>query len=109
MLRPMILKDSFDFMDKRNGPEITKENNHPNDSIGQIEEESAFGQEGDEPPYPFGQKKRNYEKEEKPKAKGKRKGKADRPRTELLLLLSFREGLLGREIKGSNPQDKGGH
>jgi len=89
---PMILKDSSNLFEKRDGPQISQKDHQSNDSIHQIEEDPACGNHGNSEPQPLRQKERDQEEEEDAKAEGEGKGKTHGPGADFFL---FFKGLIG--------------
>jgi hypothetical protein len=70
----MILKDPSNLFKKGDGPQVSQKDHQSNDSIHQIEEDSACGNHGDGKPQPLRQKERDQEEKEDAEAEGERKG-----------------------------------
>jgi hypothetical protein len=89
---PVIFKDSSNLFEKRDGPKVSQKDHQSNDSIHQIEDDSACGNHGDGEPQPLRQKERDQEEEKDAEAEGECKGKTHGPGADLLLFL---KGLIG--------------
>src|SRR4030067_2207109 len=89
---PMILKDPSNLFKKGDRPQVSQKDHQPDDSIHQVEEDSAGGNHGDGEPQPLRQKERDQKEAEDAEAEGERKGEPHGPGADLFL---FSKGLIG--------------